>query len=84
MTVREATSRKWMGVPTSQAQAQEALLKPPCSKCAVCNSNMVIAILRPPMTDWRIHCNHCGSEVGFHVVLQRAAWRKIAAYHNHP
>jgi hypothetical protein len=29
-----------------------------------------------------IHCDHCGAEVGFHAVINRKAWRKVANWSN--
>ena len=82
MNTRQAVALKWKNVPKTFVSAKAALARLPCSACVVCNSRLLLVIIRPPATDWRIHCNHCGAEVGFHAVINRKAWRTVANWSN--
>jgi len=73
---RTAIKTKWAKAPKSFEQAKALIARAPCCLCVVCGSALVLPIIRSPCTDWRIHCNNCGAEVGFHVVLNRQAWRE--------
>ena len=82
MNTNQAAALKWQHVPKTFVSAKAALSRPPCSACVVCNSRLLLPIIRPPATDWRIHCNNCGAEVGFHAVINRKAWRVVANWSN--
>lgn len=77
MTLQTALKTQWSGVPKDYQSALKAIQNAKCGRCVVCGSALVLPIIRPPIPQWRIHCNHCGSEIPFHAVLNREAWRKL-------
>ena len=83
MTTLEAIKTKFSRTPKTQLEARLALQRHPCCKCVVCGSRLVLAVLRPPCPHWMIHCNNCGSELPFHVALNREAWRKLKEANGH-
>ncbi len=74
MTLLQAIKSKFDGVPRDYDAALE-LLKTRC--CALCGSRLLVAIHRHELV-WNAHCNHCGSEVPFAVLLNQKAWRLTA------
>jgi transcription elongation factor Elf1 len=82
MNTNEAVAKKWQDVPKTLEDAKAALALPSCSACVVCNSKMILPVIRPPVKTWLIYCNNCGAEIGFHAVINRKAWRTLANWHN--
>jgi len=76
MTIQQAIQGKWDDVPTTKEEAEAALKRQPF--CLACGSQMLIPLVRPPIDAWRVHCNHCGSEIPIAVMLNNEAWRVTA------
>lgn len=83
MNVNQAAADKWKNYPKTYAGAKAALSESGGCACVVCGrKHLVLPITRPPSDNWRVHCNHCGSEVPLAVVMNLKAWRVLASYHN--
>lgn len=78
MTLKAAIQQKWDGTPTTLAEAWSVLARPHCSACLACGSDMLVPIVRPPIDAYRVHCNHCGSEIPIAVMLNQEAWKTTA------
>ncbi len=76
MTKQQAIQNKWFGVPTSKSEADIFISTRPL--CLCCGSDLLVALVRPPIDAWRVHCNYCGSEVPIAVMLNNDAWRITA------
>lgn len=63
---------KWRNVPTTKRQAERAVEG---KLCLVCGSPLLLPIIRPPIDVWKVHCNHCGTEMPIAVLLNRKAWK---------
>lgn len=63
---------KWRGYPRNKHEAEMAIIG---KYCIVCGSPMLIPVVRPPIPDWKVHCNHCGTEMLIAVLLNRKAWK---------
>ena len=63
---------KWRDTPLTKDEA-ESVLVDKC--CPICESNLLLPLLRPPKPDWLVHCNHCGSEMLIAVLLNQEAWK---------
>lgn len=68
---------KWKGNPKDFDQAKTALIG---KCCIVCGSPLILAIIRPPIPEWKMHCNHCGTEMNIAVLLNRKAWKADSHY----
>lgn len=66
---------KWLNAPKSKSAADQAIKS---KWCPICSSKLLLALVRPPLVDWRVHCNHCGMEVAIAVLINREAWTQIA------
>ncbi len=76
MTYVTAIKSKWLDTPTIIEDAERALQRHP--ECVACGSTLLLPLLRPPIDAYRVHCNHCGSEIPMAVMLNREAWRITA------
>lgn len=80
MKAEQAINKKWKDAPRTFEQAKAALSRPICSACPVCNSSLLLAIIRPPSELWKAHCNSCGSEITIAALMNRKAWRTVTAW----
>lgn len=63
---------KWRSEPHNQHEAEMALIG---KHCIVCGSPMLLPIIRPPIDQWKVHCNHCATEMPIAVLINRKAWK---------
>jgi hypothetical protein len=63
---------KWRNMPKSK---QEAELVVAGRRCIVCNSPLLLPFIRPPIHVWKVHCNHCATEMPIVVLLNLEAWK---------
>lgn len=63
---------KWRDMPKNKDEADMALLG---KRCLVCGSSLLLATNRPPIDIWKVHCNHCATEMPIAVLLNREAWK---------
>lgn len=78
MNINQAIDNKFANNPATYKQVKESMENPPCNKCLVCGSKLVVPILRSSLPDYRIYCNHCGSEIPMFAVINQKAWRILA------
>lgn len=71
MTTKAAIQSQWDCVPVD---VESATRFASTARCVLCQSKLLVAIKRPPIDAFRVHCNHCGSEVPIAVMINRAAW----------
>ncbi len=75
-----ATDPKWRNAPTNELQARRALIG---KRCIVCGSPLLLAIIRSPIPDWKVHCNNCATEMLIAVLLNREAWKHKPSCNHH-
>ncbi len=63
----------WIGSPKTFHQAKMAVIG---KYCIVCGCPALLAILRPPIPNWLVHCNHCSTEMPIAVLLNRKALKE--------
>jgi hypothetical protein len=62
---------KWRNAPEDIKQAEAAIVG---LQCPMCYSPLLLPINRPPIPVWKVHCNHCATEIPIVVLLNRVAW----------
>jgi hypothetical protein len=62
---------KWRNAPEDIKQAEAAIVG---LQCPMCYSPLLLPIIRPPIPVWKVHCNHCATEIPIVVLLNRVAW----------
>lgn len=84
MTQREAITARFHNLPYDIEEAKAAVYRGPCHNCIVCGSDLILPIVRIPQVGgpWLAHCNHCGSEVTMHAIINRKAWMITARMFN--
>lgn len=63
---------KWRNAPQDKHEADMAVIG---KHCIVCGSQSLLPIIRPPIPVWKVHCNHCATEMPIVVILNRKAWK---------
>lgn len=62
---------KWRNAPQDIKQAEAAIVG---LQCPMCYSTLLLPIIRPPANVWKVHCNHCATEIPIVVLINRVAW----------
>jgi hypothetical protein len=66
------SNKRWAGEPKSLSEAKRAI----CGRtCLVCGSALLVTFIRPPIPNWRVHCNNCATEVNVSVMLNLKEWK---------
>lgn len=63
---------KWRMSPEDKQEAEFLIAG---RKCLVCGSPLLLPIIRPPINVWKVHCNHCATEMPIVVLINRKAWK---------
>lgn len=72
--IRSITDAKWDNSPRNLLEANKAIHGKECPVCGC--PLLLLAITRKPFPDWRVHCDHCGSEMLIAVLINREAWNE--------
>lgn len=82
MTRSEAIKTKWKKAPKLDANLMSVKRLLRGGRCLLCDSTLLLPIIRHLL--WKVHCNHCGSEYSFGVLLNQKAWRICAKMIENP
>jgi len=63
---------KWKNAPKNKDEAKQIAFG---KHCLTCGSDMLVYFIRPPIDVWKVHCNHCATEMPIAVLINRQAWK---------